>query len=398
MTDNRTIWNRSFLLLWLGQTISQVGNRIYLMALAWYFVAVLNDPSGVLVLFIIASLPSLLLGVFAGPIVGRFNKKWLVVVCDLVSALLTALLTLLVSCGQASAYTIYLICFLLNAVNLLFSPSVNSIFPTILPKEHYQRGASLIKMVTFLGQIMGAAIGGMLVGLLGVKWSIGVNSASFLISALASACIVYHEQERTASKGYLSDIREGFSHLRTEKMLARVLSIAVVVNLFLPSFIVFIPIIVKTEMNLDAIQYGVVDAAIPVGALVASVVLSFWRTLAANPVRALSVSIVGIAVAYLLAAVWQTYAALLVAGLLFGLLTNSVNVQVLTFFMSRVEARFRGRIFSLLESFSYASISLSYVLATVLSASLDIYVVLLINALCLVAIAVAAFRFSTIKT
>ena len=77
---------------------------------------------------------------FAGLIVDRFNKKWPVVVCDLVSALLTALLTLLVSCGQASAYTIYLICFLLNAVNLLFSPSVNSIFPTILPKEHYQRG------------------------------------------------------------------------------------------------------------------------------------------------------------------------------------------------------------------------------------------------------------------
>ena len=42
-------------------------------------------------------------------------------------------------------------------------------------------------MVTFLGQIMGAAIGGVLVGLPGVKWSIGVNSASFLISALASA-------------------------------------------------------------------------------------------------------------------------------------------------------------------------------------------------------------------
>lgn len=79
-------------------------------------------------------------------------------------------------------------------------------------------------MVTFLGQIMGAAIGGVLVGLPGVKWSIGVNSASFLISALASACIVYHEQVRTASKGYLSDIREGFRHLRTEKMLARVLS------------------------------------------------------------------------------------------------------------------------------------------------------------------------------
>ncbi|MGN0221195.1 MAG: MFS transporter [Prevotella sp.] len=397
MSDGKSVWSRSFLLLWIGQAVSQVGNRIYLMALAWYFVAVLNDPTGVLLLFIIASLPSLLLGVFAGPIVERFNKKWLVVACDLVSAFLTALLTLLVATGHAGAWAIYVTCFLLNAVNLLFSPSVNSIFPAILPKEHYQRGASLIKMVTFLGQIMGAAVGGALVGLLGVKWSIGVNSVSFLLSALASACIVYREPLKAASRGYLSDIREGFRHLREERVLARVLGVAVAVNLFLPSFIVFIPIIVKTEMNLDAIHYGMVDAAIPVGALVASVVLSFWRMLAATPVRTLSVSIVGIAVAYLLVAVWQSYAALLVAGLLFGVLTNSVNVQVLTFFMSKVDARFRGRIFSLLESFSYASISLSYVLATVMSASLNIYRVLLINAFCLVCIAAVTLWFSRTK-
>ena len=56
------MWNKNFLLLWFGQAISQIGNRIYVMALAWYIVAVMNSPGKMIVLFIISSLPSLLFG------------------------------------------------------------------------------------------------------------------------------------------------------------------------------------------------------------------------------------------------------------------------------------------------------------------------------------------------
>lgn len=50
------IINKDYSLLWCGQLASQLGNRIYLMALAWYFVAVLGNGSGLFMLFMVSAL------------------------------------------------------------------------------------------------------------------------------------------------------------------------------------------------------------------------------------------------------------------------------------------------------------------------------------------------------
>lgn len=382
------MWNRSFISLWIGQAISQIGNRIYLMALAWYMVAVLNNPGSVILFFIISSLPSLLFGMFIGPLVEHWNKKHTLIVCDLLSGLLTAVLAWMVYSGSASLPLIYGISFLLNTINLFFSPSANAILPTLIDRAHYQKSTSLMKMMTYLSQIMGAAVGGILVGLLGVFWSIALNALSFILSALLSCLIRYTPAIRTASVRYLQSIREGFHYLGRQTALRQTLLTAVLINLFLPSFLVTIPIIIKQELALEALHYGIADAAIPVGAVCVSLLLALQgKSRERRPLRLMAFSLTGIAAMYLLAAAWQSFVSILMAALSFGFLTNYVNIQVVTYFMEHVPADFRGRIFSLLESFSYASISLSFVIASVCSSHFSIYAVLLLNGSCLLVLA-----------
>ncbi|MGM9735546.1 MAG: MFS transporter [Candidatus Cryptobacteroides sp.] len=381
------MWNKDFLLLWIGQAISQIGNRIYVMALAWHIVAVMNSPGYMIVLFIISSLPSLLFGALIGPLVEKWNKKTVIVACDIISGCLTAGLALMVHFGFDNIWLIYLISFLLNTVNLFFSPSVNSILPTVIPAEKYRQGTSLMKMMTFLSQIMGAAVGGMLVGFFGVFWSIAINAASFLISAAMSVFVTFKPAVTRIAGNYIQNFKEGFRYLRQDRMLSGILSMAVTVNLFLPSFIVIVPIIIRNGMNLDAIHYGLVDAAIPIGAVLVSILLSVMKKKGdMNPVRTLSMSIAGIALMYVLVSVFRNFAIMLLAGMAYGFLANNVNIKVLSYFIEKVEPEFRGRVFSLLESLSYASISISYVIVSLLSSKLDIYVVLLVNGACLLTI------------
>ncbi len=390
------MWNKNFLLLWFGQAISQIGNRIYVMALAWYIVAVMNSPGKMIVLFIISSLPSLLFGTLIGPLVEKWNKKRVIVVCDIISGCLTALLALMIHFGYNWLWLIYLVCFLLNTVNLFFSPSVNSILPTIIPADHYRQGTSLMKMMTFLSQIMGAAVGGMLVGFFGVFWSIAINAASFFISALMSAFVTFVPSAVTAAGKYFSDIKEGFRYLSRDRMLSGTLAIAVTVNLFLPSFIVLVPIIIKNGLNLDAVHYGIVDAAIPIGAVLVSLLLSLQKKKGnTNPMKTLALSIAGIALVYVLVSAFRNFTTVLLAGMVFGFLSNNVNIKVLSYFIETVEPQFRGRVFSLLESLSYASISVSYIIVSILSSKFDIYVVLLVNGVCLLIIAAASMLIMT---
>ena len=74
--------NKNFFLLWQGQLVSQVGSKIYLIALSWYFVAELRDNQGFVIALLVSSLPFLLFGFGAGPLVEKWNKKWIIFLHD----------------------------------------------------------------------------------------------------------------------------------------------------------------------------------------------------------------------------------------------------------------------------------------------------------------------------
>lgn len=134
------IINKDYSLLWCGQLVSQLGNRIYLMALAWYFVAVLGNGSGLFMLFMVSALPPLLFGVAIGPMVEKWNKRHTVITCDILSGILVGILATAVMTGNAPEWLVYVVCFILNTVNLFFSPSVNVMLPSIVGKDKVQKG------------------------------------------------------------------------------------------------------------------------------------------------------------------------------------------------------------------------------------------------------------------
>lgn len=140
------IINKDYSLLWCGQLVSQLGNRIYLMALAWYFVAVLGNGSGLFMLFMVSALPPLLFGVAIGPMVEKWNKRHTVITCDILSGILVGILATAVMTGNAPEWLVYVVCFLLNTVNLFFSPSVNVMLPSIVGKDKVQKAVSYIRM------------------------------------------------------------------------------------------------------------------------------------------------------------------------------------------------------------------------------------------------------------
>lgn len=378
--------NKNFSLLWIGQLVSQLGNRIYLMALSWYFVATLKDNHGLFILFIISSLPALLLGLYMGPFVERWNKKKIIVACDLLSGLLVTLLAFLVYMESHATLFIYIICFLLNTVNLFFSPSINSIIPAILSKNELQKGMSYIRMVTYLGQIMGAAVGGVLVGIVGVYITILINAISFFLSAIAGFMLNYKEQAQTVSKKYMGQVKDGLKYIYSYPLLRKMLFLAICCNLFLPALLVFIPIVIKTEMGLDAIHYGIADAAVPIGAVITAYALSRHKV-QTSPLKMMGFGLSLLAVSYLLIFGIPYYGMIVSALFLFGCALNYININSLTFFTSMVEPDYRGRFFSLLESLSYASLSLSYLIANGLSGWIGLYETILINGLFLLFIA-----------
>lgn len=379
--------NRNFSLLWFGQLVSQIGNRLYLMALAWYFVTVLGDNQGLFVLFIISSLPYLLFGAFIGPLVERCNKKRLVVACDIINGVLVSLLVVAMRSGVVGSEAIFVICFLLNTVAMFFSPAVNSMMPDIVPQSGLQKAMAYIKMIVFIGQIVGAALGGALVGMMGVWLTIIANALSFFLSAIAQMFISYEPSVRPKREAYSKQLVEGWRYMLNSKTIKWVTLLAMAGNLFVPVIILYIPIIIKNELGLDALHYGMADAMIPAGAILVSSWLS-GRATSLKPLAALSLGIAGVAACSLGMSQMRNYYVMLTVLMLYGIFTNYINVSTITYLVRTVDAHQRGRFFSLMESFSYASFSVAYAIGAIVQGHVGTVYALTANAICLATIAI----------
>ncbi|MEG2820802.1 MAG: hypothetical protein RR868_08655 [Muribaculaceae bacterium] len=142
-------------------------------------------------------------------------------------------------------------------------------------------------------------------------------------------------------------------------------------------------------MALDAFHYGIADAMLPIGAVIMAIWLSQHKY-NIRPLKVLAIGIMGTAFCFFGVSLVHYYAFALAMVLLYGCFTNYVNIQVVTYFIGNVDAEYRGRFFSILESFSYATISLSYVIASLTTYAFDPYLALAINGLGLASFAIIA--------
>lgn len=147
--------NRGFFLLWLSQAISNFGDWLVvssLLALVYSLTAGSSAAVGVLMIFKIA--PALLLGPLAGQIADRFNRKTIMIVCDLVRAALVLLLPF-----STSIYQVYLITFLMEAFSLFFVPAKDASIPNVVKREELSLANSFSYATTQLTMLIGLTSG-----------------------------------------------------------------------------------------------------------------------------------------------------------------------------------------------------------------------------------------------
>ncbi len=147
--------NRSFFLLWLSQAISNFGDWLIvssLLALVYSLTSGSSAAVGVLMMFKIA--PALLLGPLAGQIADSFNRKTIMIVCDLVRAALVLLLPF-----TSSIYQVYLVTFLMEAFSLFFVPAKDASIPNIVKKEELSLANSFSYATTQLTMLIGLTSG-----------------------------------------------------------------------------------------------------------------------------------------------------------------------------------------------------------------------------------------------
>lgn len=377
-----------FPLVWAAHTASQLGDRAHQLALTWWTLQTTGSLASTGAMLIATSLPAVLLGPLAGTAADRFDRKTIMVLCDVLRGALAVAVAWLAFQGLLTLPLALALSAALAAVSAFFAPAALALVPSIVPEEDVLRATSLMEASVQGAAIAGPALGGLVVAAWGAAGAFGLNGLTFVLSGALLLLVAFPPRAPGgAAEPFFHAMGGGFRLLRADPTVAGVLACFAAVNVFTMPVILFLPYFAKDVFRVGAQGLGWMEAALGLGMLGAAFFWASRRGVRRCPVVAGGIAGVALAVAAM--GLWPTYAVHLGALVAAGLAMGSVNVVVVAWFQQRVPAAEAGRFFGLLTSICSGLIPLSFGAYGLLAGAFDPAWLLVVNGGAIAVLAVA---------
>jgi MFS family permease len=358
----RVLRHRDFRWLWLGQTVSTVGDRLVTVALALFVTDLTGSPSD-LGLVLAAYTGSLVLFVLLGGVwADRLPRNRVMIATDLVRFACHALLAFLILSSAVEVWHVVAIEVVFGAAEAFFRPAYTGVIPQTVPEDLIQEANALTASSANLAEFLGPALAAALVAGVGAGWAFAVDAASFLVSA--GLLLLVRPRARgapAARQRLLTDLRDGFGEVRERAWVwvtVAVFSLALMVGL--APFLVLGPTIARESWG-SAEAYGVVYAAFGAGT-VAGALLGL-RHRPARPLVAAFVACVPWPVAFAVFALGVPLVLVMAVAVLAGLGIALFDVWWTTALAERIPPRALSRVTSYDWMGSFALAPVGYLLA-----------------------------------
>src|SRR4051794_14684696 len=298
---------RPFALLFAAHLASTLGNALFLIALPFAALG-LHASAGELGAVLAArSLPFAFFSLFGGAWADRVERRRLMIGCDLVRVGTQGLAAALLVAGAAELWQLAVLAAVYGVADAVFGPALVGIVPAAAGVQRTQEANASLHVVTHVGQLVGAPLGGVLVAAFGAGTAIGIDAVTFLVSAAFLARMPALRAPRDeAPERTLRAIATGWRAVRERPWVARFLPVLFVYHVaVLPCVFVLGPLIAERELS-GATSWGIVYGAFGIGAVAGGVLALRWRPSA--PMRAVGLAFAISSLQALVIALGQTTA------------------------------------------------------------------------------------------
>ena len=268
--------NRDFLVVLIGQGLSAVGDAVTFTALPILVLALTGSGLAMGVVGTLQTLPDLLIGLPAGALADRWDRRRMMLGADIGRALLTAAIPLSVAFGGPTLLVIVLVTFPINGLRVLWLAGYTAAVPSLVSHGQVGRANSVFEAVFNLGFIVGPGIAGVLAAVIGPGPTIAVDAVSFAVSS--SALLLIRRPMRAARGAepthLLADIRDGIAYVTGHRMLRVVILYWALVQIGTGALVQAMTFHVETDRGLGPEVLGFILSGFGLGSLVGAVAAS----------------------------------------------------------------------------------------------------------------------------
>ena len=365
MPDYRTLLkNRNFVLYSVGQAFSQFGDRLIQIVLIGFVYKRWPGSSFQLAkLFFFTLIPSFFISPIAGVYIDRWNKRYVMIASDVFRAVFILLIPLFFFFYE-NAIPIYVTIFLVFAAACFFLPARLSIIPKLVPRDDLLIANSASSMTWVVSGIIGFSFGGVLAEWVGIRNSLFVNSAVYVLSAASFLLLVYSMKRRNYSdepqlthpriktifrKSFFHDFTEGLKTLFYDKKIRFIAYILFIFSSLMGAMYIVGVVFIQETLESMTKDVGILGMCLFAGLLLGSFIYGkIGNRLPRTKTIFMSIFLSGIFIDVFTIGLEMTKSLWFgsASAFLLGFFVSPIYVAATTIIHESTESNLRGRIFS----------------------------------------------------
>ena len=343
-------WKMTIAKFLTAQMISLLGSSLVQYAIIWHITLSTSSGRMLTISTLCGFLPQILISLIAGAWIDRYDRKKLIMAADAAIAVSTLFLAVAFLAGYRFNWALFTVLAIRSAGTGIQSPAVNAIIPQIVPQEKLLKingiNSTLSSLMMFLSPAVSGAI--LTIASLEVTLFIDVITAIIGISITAAIYIRPYEQTEKSEGSSLKEIRKGFSYLKENRFIKRLLVYQLLI-LFLISPSAFLtPLMVSRTFGLEVWRLTASEMTYSLGMVLGGLLIASWggfrrkinTTMLAGAVYGVLMIGLGNAPGFL---------CYLMCNTLIGITAPCYNGPITVIIQEKVEPHMQGRVFSFMQ-------------------------------------------------
>lgn len=386
---NTPLWcNRDYLLLWSGQLVSSIGTQVTQLALPILILALTGSPVQSGLVSAIRAIPYLIFSLPAGALVDRWDRKHVMILCDIGRMLCMASIPLALFLGIFTIVQLYIVSLIEGTLYVFFNIAEAACLPCVVPKEQLPAATAQNLSILSISTLFGSLLSGMLYAL-GRFFPFVIDAISYGASAFSLLFIkTRFQQERAPTSHHLSrEVKEGLLWLWRQPLIRFMALLTAGLNFIMPGSVLIL-IVLAQHVHANTFTIGLIFAcgglSSILGALFAVLVLQKRLSFGAA-----IVSILWVGTALWLLYVWASniiVLAFITVALYFVI--PGYDVIQFSYRSALIPDHLQGRVNSVFRLIAFSGQPLGLALTGLLLQSIGAISTVLFFALCLIVLAV----------
>ncbi|MEN8907425.1 MAG: MFS transporter [Clostridiales bacterium] len=367
MGENNNKMFFRFIIVWIGQLISNIGNGLTAFTLGVFIYQETNSATSYSLVILCAFLPSLILKPLGGVFADRFDRRLMMIIGDVGASFGLIFIFFCMINGDIHPWQIYFGAIISSVFAAFQNPAYKASVSDFVPKDKYGQASGLMQLATTAQYLISPVLAGVLFAIMEMKYILLIDISTFLIAALA-VIWVRKGQEKTKVEnvynGFINEFKEGISAITIKKGIVFLITITSI----LCFYIGFLQTLLG-PMMLNIVSpkvYGISQSVCASGLLVSSLLIGVFGGIKKH-VKTLTIFLAFIGIFYSLMGISTNVYIITIFGFMFFFVLAFVQTSLEVLIRQNIDNEKQGRVWSIISVLTQLGYPIAYALAGILA-------------------------------